>query len=161
MSTFFNPLALFKVRKVIVFGSYHPNNKPTLDYLVNYLKERGFQNTKLAIDIINVHNSKKTAELEAYILSEIEKLMQEVDYNIFVFFPSENNSTLIELTSLIKSPAFEMKREKTLVCLERNYNVSMLTGLIQKGKIYTFFYDNIIELCQRAFIFLKQNIYTL
>lgn len=159
MNLFTNPKDIFKNYRIVIFGSYHPNNKPVLDRLVNYLKQRGFQQSKLAIDLIKIPDKLEDVAYEAYILSEIEKIMHEVDYNLFIFFPNDNNSTLIELTSLIKSLEFPTLRERTLVIINRNYNVSMLKGLLEKDKVYTFFYDNEIEICQKSYVFIKQNIF--
>lgn len=159
MNLFTNLKDIFKNYRIVIFGSYHPNNKPVLDRLVNYLKQRGFQQSKLAIDLIKIPDKLEDVAYEAYILSEIEKIMHEVDYNLFIFFPNDNNSTLIELTSLIKSLEFPTLRERTLVIINRNYNVSMLKGLLEKDKVYTFFYDNEIEICQKSYVFIKQNIF--
>ncbi len=159
MNLFTNPKDIFKNYRIVIFGSYHPDNKPVLDRLVNYLKQRGFQQSKLAVDIIKIPDKLEDVAYEVYILSEIEKIMHEVDYNLFIFFPNDNNSTLIELTSLIKSLEFSTLRERTLVIINRNYNVSMLKGLLKKDKVYTFFYDNEIEICQKSYVFIKQNIF--
>ncbi len=159
MNIFTNPKDLFKNRRIVIFGSYHPNNKPVLDRLVTYLRQRGFQQTKLAIDIIKIPEKIEEETYEASILSEIEEIMHTVDFNLFILFPNNNNSTLIELTSLIKSLEFPVLREKTLVIINRNYNVSMLKGLLEKDKVYTFFYDNEVEICQKSYVFIKQNIF--
>jgi hypothetical protein len=145
--------------KIIVYGSYHPTNKPILDSLVKYLKDKGFQDTKLALDLITIPEKGLSEDYEAIILTQIEELMNEVDFNIFVLFPKENNSTLIELTSLIKSDMFSTKKDKTLVILNRNYNVSMLLGLLKRDEINTFRYDSAFEICRKAYIFIRQNLF--
>lgn len=146
-----------KPLKILIFGSYHKNYESILVKLVCYLRRKGFKKTGLA-----KHPFKNTIGLSyeekmSLAFSKIEKKMLNADFNIFIFFPNENDSTLVELTSLVKSSRFSDKKNKTLVILPKNYNASMLIGLIGQNKINIFRYSNEYMIFQYCYVFIKRN----
>ncbi len=141
----------------MILGSYNNENEQILIKLKCFLKGKGFKNTQLAKHPFEKTNGLSYEEKMCIALNKIEKKMLEADFNIFVFFPSENDSTLVELTSLVKSAQFSDKKEKTLVILHKNYNASMLMGLIGQNKIIVFRYNNEYMIYQYSYGFIKRN----
>ncbi len=147
--------------KILIFGSYHPKNKPILDNLVTFLKEKGFRNTSLAQ--IPIYDSIKNTyeEKMATVLTKIEEKMIDAHFNLFILFEEENESTLIELTCLVKSEYYSEKKETLLVVLPRNFNVSMLAGLIGQKRVNVFRYDYKFEIFKYCLVFIKRNLINL
>ena len=147
----------YKKVKVLIFGSYHSNNYPILKITKKYLINEGFENVSIANDIVDIPEQGSYEEKMAQVLSEIEDLMEKFNFNIFIFFNNSNASTIAELGLFIQKDYFKAKKETTLVILPRNFNASMVVGLLSKEKINIFRYDYDFEIhyyCSR-FIFQK------
>ena len=144
--------------KILVYGSYHPDNLPILVNLVSFLKEKGFINTFLAKELIKIPQELKSENKNAFIYNEIKKKMLETDFNIFILFYNKNDSVIVELSSLVDSENFEEKYEKTLVNLPFDYDYTIVKGLISEYKLNIFRYNNEFELEQFCFSFIKRNL---
>ncbi|MFX1296285.1 MAG: hypothetical protein ACFFD2_15720 [Promethearchaeota archaeon] len=146
--------------KILILGSYHSKNFPVLENLKQHLIDHDFENVFIANDIVNIPENGTYNEKMAKILSEIEDLMREFDFNIFIFFDKSNNSTLAEFAVFLRE-FFKEKKETTLVILPRNYDISMVIGLLTKEKIKIFRYDfdfDIYKYCTRFIIQNSRNI---
>ena len=102
MAKIFDIDSFLETTKILIFGSYHPNNKPILDKLIEFLKRRGFINTSLAAIPIKDFNESSYEKKMGEVLSRIEKKMINAHFNIFIFFSEKNESTIVELTCLVK-----------------------------------------------------------
>ncbi|MHA1650141.1 MAG: hypothetical protein ACTSYB_08100 [Candidatus Helarchaeota archaeon] len=145
----------YKEVKVLILGSYSPKNYLILQRLKQHLIDQNFKNIFIANDIVKIPEHGSYEEKMASVLSEIEKLMQKFDFNIFILFEESNNSTITELGTFIHKNYFKEKKETTLVVLPRNYNISMVVGLLFHERIKIFRYDcdfDIYEYCTRFII---------
>ncbi len=143
---------------VLVFGSYHPKNKPYLENLIEKLRNEGFIHTFLANEIIKIPEDTPIEEREIYVLNEINKEMQKADFNIFIFFSNNDVSASIELSNLIHSNYFLEKKATSLVLLSRNVDAFMLKALLKKHELKVFYFHYYIEIYQKIIIFIKQNL---
>jgi hypothetical protein len=125
-----------------------------LDELVDIIREKGFENTNLVEELIEIPKNQKSG----FLLTEIEKEMHDSDFNIFILFPKENNSVIVELTSFVKSKDFEKKQDRFLLCLPYDYNASMVIDLIGQKKLNVFYYNEAVEIQQKCFVFIKSNL---
>jgi len=151
-------MPLNEALRILVFGSYHKDNEPTLLKLINYLRKKGFKKTTFAKHLFKDIEGLSYEEKMGIALNKIEKKMLKTDFNIFVFFSIANDSTIVELTSLVKSVHFSEKKSKTLVILPREYNASMLVGLIGQNRLNIFRYNNKNMIYQYCYSFIKRNI---
>ena len=146
-----------EVPLILIFGSYHKDNEPILVKLILSLKKRGFKKTRLAKYPSKNINGLTFEEKMGIVFTKIEKKMKKADFNIFILFDKENESTLVELTAFVKSPHFSDKKNKTLLILPKNYNVSMLIGLIGQNKLNIFRYNNDYMIYHYCYGFIKRN----
>lgn len=157
----FKSLSINQIQtKVLVLGSYHPDNKPVVDGLVKFLREKGFVNTFLANEVIHEPSEDllKEKDRNAYIYTEMVKLMRNSDFNIFVLFLEKNNSVIAELSSLIHSQYFEEKSNKLIVYIPYNYNYTVSRGLISEKKLNVYIYNDENEIYQHCLVFIHRNI---
>lgn len=148
------------VIKVLILGSYHPDFLPILTTLQQSLNESGVMNAFLARDVISMMNLDEHGDIMAYVLTEVENQMNAADFNLFIFFPSRNDSTAVELTTFVKSVSYKQKMEKTLVFLPRSADLSMISGLISREKVNCFRYDTDFDIYSYAILFIKRNLYS-
>jgi hypothetical protein len=174
MSIFRTRETLFSIVKILILGSYLNQNLIILNDLKKYLRERGFHKTYLAKDLIkgSLISSLSSRAKSRSIYNQIKELMLRFDFNIFILFSNrnrknerileiynrENESTIIELSSLVNSEIFEEKTKRTLVFLPKGYNPTMVEGFISQKKLNIFEYENEYEIFQKTFVFIKQNI---
>ena len=146
--------------EILVLGSYHPINKPVVDRLVKHLREKGFVSTFLANEVIHEPSEDvlKEKDRNAYIYTEMVKLMKNSDFNIFVLFPEKNNSIIAELSSLIHSKYFEEKSNKLIVYIPYNYNYTVSRGLMSEKRLNVYIYNDENEIYQHCLIFIHRNI---
>ena len=150
-----------KKYKILILGSYHPQNYLYLNELCTFLKKKGFLNTFLARELVKTkhisefdHNIPKME----FIFTEIEKLMNKADFLLFVFFEDYNESVIVELTSVLKTKNF--KDNQTVALIPNNYNISMLEGLISQQKLNVFRYYSFSEILEYSKNFILRNILT-
>ncbi|MBD3211674.1 MAG: hypothetical protein GF311_03625, partial [Candidatus Lokiarchaeota archaeon] len=157
MNEFFDLSSIYKSIKILLLGSYIPENLRVLEKIKNDLKSKGFENTYLGKDLRkNWDNSKNISDI--YV--KIEKAIQEFDFNIFVLFHNisspatrfkqENDSTIVELMSLICSGTYSEKRKRTLVFIPQGYISSMLKGVIESKRVNIFEYDNYQQIYKKC-----------
>jgi len=161
MSRFIDVSKYFNRYKILILGSYHPNNIQALLDLKGWLIERGFTRTYLARDIIKEEFDYDNKDILANFYSKIESEMINSDFNIFIFFREpnrENESTIVELSSLVHSEQFSKKIDKTLVLFPSNFSSSMLEGFVTSNKLNIFIYEDEIYIFPKCFAFIKQNI---
>lgn len=146
--------------EILVLGSYHPINKPIVDNLVKFLKERGFLNTFLASEVIPEPSEEilKEKDRNAYIYTEMVKLMDNSDFNIFILFPEKNDSVVTELTSLIHSNNFEEKSDKIIVYIPYDYNYTISMGIMSENRLNIYVYNDESEIYQHCLTFIYRNI---
>jgi len=157
--------------KILLLGSYLVRNLIVLENLKNYLRERGFLKTYIAKDLIEESIISSLSSRAKSIYNKIEELMVKFDFNIFILFSNrnrknerfletynrENESTIIELSSLVNSEVFEEKTKRTLVFLPKGYNPTMVKGFISQKKLNIFEYENEHQIFQKTFVFVRQN----
>jgi len=141
---------------ILIFGSYHKDNEPILVKLICSLKKRGFKKTRLAKHPFKNINGLSFEEKMGIAFTKIENKMKKADFNIFIFFDKENDSTLVELTAFVKSPHFSDKKKNTLLILPNDYNASMLIGLIGQNRLNIFRYNNEYMIYQYCYVFIKR-----
>jgi len=159
MSQFIDISSYYSQIYILIFGSYHPINKPILDKLAKNLKIEGFKQTFLAMEVIKIPNEIPIERRKAYTLIEIEKEMQKADFNIFIFFSNNDVSAAIELSHLVLSNDFLEKKETTLVLISRNVDAYMLASIQQKYELKVFEFHHQIEIYRKSLIFIKQNLF--
>ncbi len=125
--------------------------------LICSLRKRGLKKTKLAKHPFKNTDGLSFEEKMSIAFSKIEKKMLKADFNIIIIFPNENDSTLVELTSFVKSPHFSDKNNKTLLILPKEYNASMLIGLIGQNRLNVFRYSNEHMIYQYCYVFIKRK----
>jgi len=131
--------------KILILGSYHPDYYQLLEDLVQYLRQSQFSKVFLAKDLIDFSNLGIKSKLD-YIYSSIEGLMEEFDYNIFILFDSKNDSVIAELTTFVKSKSFNEKRDKSIILLPKNYNFTIVLGLLDQNEVRVYRYFEITEI---------------
>ena len=142
-------------------GSYHPSNIQVLLDLKERLIEKGFTRTYLAKDVIEEELDYENKDKLAKFYSIIKFEMFKSDFNIFIFFGEpnkENESTIIELSSLVNSEQFSKKINKTLLLFPSNFSSSMLEGFARSEKLNIFIYEDETQIFLKCFVFIKQNI---
>lgn len=112
------------------------------------MREKGFKSTNLGKDLIDALNGSKKEMDEIYKI--ISDLMLHSHFNIFIVFhiinsnlsryKRENESTIVELTSLMSSNESSNKIKTTIVFFPESYPSSMLEGLIMNKKVNIFEY---------------------
>jgi len=149
--TLFIDISKKKESKILILGSYHPKNIRVINELKAELNQKGFANVIIAKDIIPNNQNLKI------IYSEVEKLMFSSDYNLFIFSLSHNQSLIVELTTFLKSPQFVEKKDRAVVLIPQNFNISMLQGLLEQQELNVFSYFDICEIVEycRRFILLN------
>ncbi len=159
MTVFIDLSAIYRKLNILILGSYSPENKPVLDNLAIFLRERGFPHANLANELINEPKNVSEGLKNINNLSQIEELMKKSDFNIFILFPEKNDSTIVELTKFVGFSEYDKKREKTLLLLPNDYDASMVIDLIGQKTINCHRYiDNIAEIQQRCLVFIKTNL---
>lgn len=147
-----------KKTKILILGSYHPDNLPTVEQFKSFLIKEGFENTKLATELIKIPVGIEYDKKMNKILSQIENEMNNAEFNIFVFFIKENESTVQELNCFINNPNFLEKHKKTLVLFPKRQFSSMVSGFIRRKKLYIFKYENEFEFYQYTCSFIRRNL---
>jgi hypothetical protein len=158
MSFFIDLKNLYPKIKILILGAYNYEYKPILDRLVNILRDKGFKQTYLTSQIIKEPKVNSEVDREAYIYEEIENIMLDFDFNIFIIFPNKNNSVIAELTSFTKSKEFKEKSNRVIVYHPHDYYYTIVKGLIIKNKLVTFAYLYYEQIYQHCFYFIKRNL---
>ena len=148
MFNFIDISSVLSKQKIIVFGSYQPENIKILELLVQYLVDNGLKETFLAKDLENPFQS---------IYKKIKKLMKDYDFCIFVFFSNGNDSVALELTSFVLSDLFEKKSSRIMVYLPYGYDYSMVKDFISEFNLNVFEYQNEFQIVSHCFNFIKRN----
>ena len=140
---------------VFILGSYHPDCLPFLIDLREHLISNGISNTYIAIDKeINSKSIDRSKNQQSY--EKAEKLMEESTYCIFVLFNKHNESVMVELTTLLKSPYYLKKQEKIIILFPSEIEIySMLSGLTDQQEIKIFQYNDITEINSYCLRFIK------
>lgn len=159
MSHFIDISPYYSPIYILVFGSYHPINKPILDKLIKKLKKEGFKQTYLATEVIVIPKDIPNERRKAFTLIEIEREMQKADFNIFIFFSNNDVSAAIELSHLALSNNFLEKKETTLVLVSKDVDAYMLASMEQKYQLNVYQFHHQIEIYRRSLIFVKQNLF--
>ncbi|MHA1799614.1 MAG: hypothetical protein ACTSVY_14295 [Candidatus Helarchaeota archaeon] len=118
---------------------------------------KGFNRTYLIKDIIEIEEYSENIHLKAEIVSQIEQKIIGADFNLFVLFNNENDSTIAELTFLIKSEEFRTKKNTTLVCIPHDYDAFIIVSLLEEYELPVFRYLSDIQIFQKCYTFLLQN----
>ncbi len=167
MNNFIDISQIFKEIKILILGSYLPKNLKILEGLKQFLRRKGFENTYLGKDLKESDLS-VSIKNKSNLYKRIESAIREFDFNLFIFFHNinsnkikykkENESTIIELSSLLHFEDYKNKENRTLVLLPKDYNSTMLLELIEEKRVNVFNYENLQQIYPRCFIFIKQNI---
>ena len=154
--------------KVIILGSYIPENFKVLIELKNFLINQGFQNTFIGRDLVSIDGNLNYRDKMAKFLFDIKNQMLKADFNLFVFFHNidnednrfkkENESIIVELMALVETPKYSEKENKTLVYFPYNYSSSMLEAIITQKKINIYEYQNTQQILQKSLSFIKYNL---
>lgn len=142
---FFKNLSERKEAQILILGSYFGNNLAILESIRNDLRKEGFLKTYLSRDLIKTPND-ANFEKNCYFYTMVEDLMLDIDYNIFIFFEENNVSVSIELATFLKSPKYLIKKDKCIVFLPKNYDISMLLGILEQQKVKIFRYFDKFEI---------------
>jgi len=78
--------ALKKEYKIGIFGSYEQTNLTKLSLLQNFLNREGYENTRIALDLMERYPRKKGEHKSTYIHRLSNNLIRISDIHIFVFF---------------------------------------------------------------------------
>lgn len=167
MDYFYDISALLKKVKILILGSYIPQNFKLLEALKIFLIKKGFENTKLGRDIIEVPSGTIFDANLAYIYEKVKEAMLESDFNIFVFFSpidqtkisysNINESTSVELTSLVESTTDNKINSRLIIFFPNGYYSAMVQGLTISKKLFIFEYNNSYQIFMKAYTFVKQN----
>jgi hypothetical protein len=141
--------------KVLIFGSYKPNKIDVLIELKQILIDKNFINTYLASDLTDTPQDISYEQKMSIIYGQIKKLINEFDYHIFLLFDDENESALIELSTVLNCPAFSERTDKILVLLPKNLNISMLIGMLTLNGVCIFRYRDISEIFDYTYSMIK------
>ena len=168
MEPFVDLKEYYKKFKILILGSYIPKNFEILTKLKNNLINRGFLLTNLANDLVRIPSDGSYVEKMAIVLSLIKEEMYSSDFNVFIFFTnqeedrelfkSENESTIVELMTLLESKYYEQKKNKILAILPMNFSSSMLEGQISLKELNVFEYENEVQIYQSCLTFISQQI---
>ena len=145
--------------KVLLLGSYHPEYISLLIDLKDYLIEKGMINTFICKDLFNNIEPLSNSERMGNFFTQIESEMKSSDFNIFFLNERKNESTLVELTSYVKSVDFERKSQQTLVLMPRYLDISMLIGLLEQQEVLAFQYDYSVDYFMYCFQFILNRLH--
>jgi len=159
MSIFINPRKFFGKYSILVLGSYYPEYKAQLEDLIEFLRNEGFENTKLAEELIEFPENLQSDERKIYLISKIEKEMEKSDFNVFVLFPKKNDSVIAELMLLIHKEYYREKKGGVILFTPSDYSHIIVEGLIIRDGINHFSYSNDIEMKQKCLVFIKTNLF--
>lgn len=168
MDYFYDVSILQNKVKVLILGSYVPQNFKILEELKKSLIEKGFKKTQLGRDVIGVPPKTPYDAKLAYIFEKIKNSMLESDFNIFIFFSpidstklsysNLNESTSVELASLVESTTDSNLFRRIIVFFPKDYYSSMVRGLVFSRNLNVFEYHNCYQIYTKAYTFIKQNL---
>ncbi|MHA1697139.1 MAG: hypothetical protein ACTSUG_17950 [Candidatus Helarchaeota archaeon] len=151
--------------KILIFGSYIPKYLIQLKNLQRELKDDGYKKTSLVYELTENYENLSYEEKMDIIFQKIEELMLEYDFFIFVFFEEEekkkkivNGSLLVELTTFLNSKNYQHEYRNSITLIPKNFEVSMLTGIMHNRKIQIFKYFDFFEVSPYIINFIAQNL---
>jgi hypothetical protein len=157
MKTLIEISSEYKNKKILILGSYdNKRNRMILENLRDYLREKGFTKASLANDLINIPKNLDCRKTE-FITREVDKLLANSDFNIFVLFDL-NDSVIGELMTHINSDKFKKKPNHTIIYLPHGYSPTYIVGKLEEKELNTFEYDNEIQLQKDCYVFIKTRL---
>lgn len=157
MKNFIDISSVYKSKKILILGSYDANqNRIILENLRDSLREKGFEKAFLAADLIKIPEELDFSKTE-FITREVDKLLANSDFNIFVLFDL-NDSVIGELMTHIYSDKFKEKSNNTIIYLPHGYSPTYIVGKLEEKELNTFVYNNEIQIQKDCFVFIKTRL---